>query len=39
MPQKSHSLQAVRSHVQMDDHIGLAEYFLRQPDITGTVFD
>ena len=27
------------SHVQMDGRIGVAERFLRQPDITGTVFD
>jgi hypothetical protein len=39
LPQKSHSLDSVRSHVQMDFLIGFAKSFLRQPDITGTVFD
>src|SRR5229473_4902463 len=39
MPEKGHGLHAVGGHVQMDRTIGIAEGFLRQPDITGTVFD
>ena len=39
VPQKGHGLHAVGSHMQMDGHIGVAEGFLRQPDVTGTVFD
>ena len=38
-PQKGHGLHAVGGHVQMDGPIGIAEGFLRQPDIAGTVFD
>ena len=39
VPQKGHGLHAVGSHVQADRPVGLAERFLRQPDVTGTVFD
>src|ERR1700730_18097490 len=39
MPQKGHGLDAVPGHAQMDGHVGLAEGFLHQPDITGIVFD
>jgi hypothetical protein len=39
MPQKSHGLDAVDSDAQMDGHIGSLKGFLRQPDISGTVFD
>src|SRR5580704_1000666 len=38
-PKKGHSLRPVSSHVQTDGWIGVAERFLRQPDVTGTVFD
>jgi hypothetical protein len=37
--QKCHSIHAVTSNVQMDGPIGIAEGFLRQPDVTGAVFD
>ena len=39
VPQKGHGLHAVGSHLQMDGPVGFAEGFLRQPDITRTVFD
>jgi len=34
MPQKGHGLDAVPGHAQMYGHVGLAEGFLHQPDIT-----
>jgi hypothetical protein len=37
--QNGHGRDAVGSNVQMDIRIGIAEGFLRQSDITGTVFD
>ena len=39
VPQKGHGLDAVGGHVQMDGRVGVAEGFLRQPDIAGAVFD
>jgi hypothetical protein len=39
MPQKCHSLHAITGYVQTDALIGGAKGFLRQPDVTGTVFD
>ena len=39
VPQEGHGLHSVGSHVQVDGHVGIAEGFLRQPDIAGTVFD
>jgi hypothetical protein len=38
-PEKSHCLDAVRGHMQMDRQIGIAKGFLGQAYITGTVFD
>src|SRR5580693_9058853 len=38
-PKKGHSLHPVSSHVQTNGWIGVAERFLRQPDVTRTVFD
>src|SRR5580693_436455 len=38
-PQKSHRLQTVRSHVQVDGRIDFSKGFARQPHIAGTVFD
>jgi hypothetical protein len=37
-PQEGHCLHAIRSHVQTDVSIRVAESFLRQPDVAGTVF-
>src|ERR1700722_1738119 len=37
--QKGHGLHAVRSDMQVDGRVGVAEGFLRQPDIAGIVFD
>src|SRR5208282_5740276 len=37
--QKGHGLHAVGSDVQMDGFIGIAKGFLRQPHISGAVFD
>src|ERR1700733_5944711 len=37
MPEKSHGLDAIGSHVQMDGPIRLVEGFLRQPHVTRTV--
>ena len=39
MPQKSHGLDSVHNHVQMDEGIGFTEGFLGQPNISGIVFD
>ena len=39
MSQKGHGRHAVGRHMQIDVRFGVAEGFLRQPDITGTVFD
>jgi hypothetical protein len=38
-PQKGHGLHAVCRHVQFDQAVGVAEGFLCQPDIAGTVVD
>ena len=38
-PQEGHGLHAVGGHVQAHGLVGVAEGFLRQPDIAGTVFD
>ena len=38
-PQKGHGLHAVGSHMQKDGLVGIAEGFLRQPDVARTVFD
>src|ERR1700682_861113 len=37
--QKRHGLYAVSSHVHTDGPVGVAENLLRQPDVTGAVFD
>src|SRR5713226_4611655 len=39
LPQKGHGLHTVGSDVQLNRHIGIAECLLRQPDITGAIFN